>query len=67
MLNEATLEQRLAELEREVAQIKRQLMPPASNGNWVDEISGSMQSIPEFEEAVRYGKEFRRAAEESNS
>jgi hypothetical protein len=59
MPNEFSLQQRLAALEREVAQIKRHLTSNETKGNWVDEISGSMAAFPEFEEVVRLGREFR--------
>jgi hypothetical protein len=47
-----TLEQRLATVEAEVAQLKHQLQllqasKPQPNGNWVEQMSGSMKDIPE--------------------
>ena len=57
--NMESLEQRVAALESELAELKRQLGRARSNGNWVDEISGSMKSFPEFEEVTRLGREFR--------
>ena len=47
-----TIEQRLATVEAEVAQLKHQLngletAKPQPTGNWVDQISGSMKDIPE--------------------
>jgi hypothetical protein len=59
MSNQTSLEKRLELLEREVAQIKLRLATPQANGNWVDEIAGSMKSFPEFDEVVRLGREFR--------
>jgi hypothetical protein len=59
MAKQSPLEQRLAALEREVAQIKLRLTTPQANGNWVDEIAGSMKQFPEFDEVVRLGREFR--------
>lgn len=41
----ASIEQRVAALESELAELKRCLGRPGSNGNWVDEISGSMKSF----------------------
>ncbi|MEX0642684.1 MAG: hypothetical protein WD468_08280 [Pirellulales bacterium] len=59
MASQFSLEKRLEALEREVAQIKLRLASPQSNGNWVDEIAGSMKPFPEFDEVVRLGREFR--------
>jgi hypothetical protein len=59
MANQSSLERRLEALEREVAEIKLRLATPPANGNWVDQISGSMKQFPEFEEVVRLGREFR--------
>jgi hypothetical protein len=55
------LAERLRVLEQEVADIKRQLRKPSVNGNWVDEISGSMKEFPDFDEVVRLGQELRRS------
>jgi hypothetical protein len=62
MSNQSSLEKRLELLEREVAQIKLRLTPPQANGNWVDEIAGSMKQFPEFDDVVRLGQEFRKSA-----
>ncbi len=59
MAKQSPLEKRLVALEREVAQIKLRLTTPQANGNWVDEIAGSMKQFPEFDEVVRLGREFR--------
>jgi hypothetical protein len=59
MASQSTLEKRLEALEREVAQIKLRLSTPHANGNWVDEIAGSMKQFPEFDEVVRLGRAFR--------
>ncbi len=59
MANDFSLERRLEALEREVAEIKLRLSTSPSNGNWVDEIAGSMKQLPDFDEVVRLGREFR--------
>lgn len=59
MVRQSSYEQRLEALEREVAEIRRRLTSLPPNGNWVDEISGSMKQHPEFDEVVRLGREFR--------
>ncbi len=59
-----TVEDRLATLEREFAQLKQRL-EAHSIGNWLDEVSGRMKNIPEFEDVVRLGREFREAQTDS--
>lgn len=55
------LEQRVAQLEAEVAELKRHLNLPLSTPDWIARISGSMKDYPEFDEVVRLGREFREA------
>ena len=63
-----SMEERVALLEREVADLKRLAIAPAiaadpvkNNGtpeaNWIEKISGSMKDFPEFEEVLRLGRE----------
>jgi hypothetical protein len=59
MTNESSLERRLEALEREVAELKLRLSTHHANGTWVDKVAGSMKQLPEFEEVVRLGREFR--------
>ena len=61
MVDLSLIEQRLATLEQEVAEMKKQLVPTARRGNWVDEFAGSMREFPEFSEVVRLGRELRTA------
>jgi hypothetical protein len=57
-----SVEQRLAALEQQVAELKQRLDQLApSQRNWIEEISGCMKDYPEFEEVVRLGAEWRRA------
>jgi hypothetical protein len=58
-----TIEQRLASLEHEIAQIRQQLSNRSTSENWVDQISGSMKDFPEFDEVVKLGREFRASHE----
>ena len=64
MPDNLSLEQRVAALESELAKVKRCLALFNSKGNWVNEISGSMKSFPEFEEVVRFGREFRESTKD---
>lgn len=64
-----TIEQRLATLENEVAELKRKLTGESSNGktaSWVDEIAGSMKDIPQedYDEFLRCCKEFRNSQQD---
>jgi hypothetical protein len=54
------LEQRLATVEAELAQLKRRLgKEPASEHAWLDKIYGSFANDPEYEEAMRLGRKYR--------
>lgn len=55
------IEQRLSELEREMAELKKRLPPASPQRNWVEDVAGSMKEFPEFAEVVRLGREFRAA------
>jgi hypothetical protein len=53
-----SVEQRLAQLEREVAILKTQI---PNQPNWIADDSGICQDAPDFDEIVRLGKELRNA------
>jgi len=55
METNGNLEERIATLEREVAELKRKV--EGDSKNWVDEISGNMMDFPEWREVCRMGKE----------
>ena len=52
------VEERLALLEKEVAELKRTVRP---RENWFDRVAGSMKDDPEFDEVLRLGREIRQA------
>lgn len=56
-----TVEERLSVLEAEVQAVKRQLAKMGKPRAWLDDIAGSMDPWPEFEEVLRLGREFRQA------
>ena len=58
----ATVEERLSALESEVDGVKRQLARMGKPRAWLDEVAGSMDQWPEFEEVLRLGREFRESA-----
>jgi hypothetical protein len=61
MLDEATIEHRLASLEQEVAQLKRKSDSNFIASNWLDKLIGSISDEPAFLEALEYGRSFRQA------
>ena len=42
-------------------EMKRQLASPGKPRAWLDEVAGSLEEWPEFEEVLRLGREFRRS------
>ena len=64
-----SLEERLTIVEEEVAQLKLQKnreTTPASNP-WLDQVFGAFADDPLFEEAVRYGREWRAAQDKEET
>ncbi len=57
----STMEERLSALESEVQAVKRQLATMGKPRAWLDEVAGSMDPWPEFEEVLRLGQEFRQS------
>ena len=61
MVDEAVLEQRLAILERTVADLQRRLDAAAKPSNWLTKITGSISDEAAFLEALEYGRALRQA------
>ena len=57
----STVEDRLSALESEVQAVKRQLARLAQPRAWLDEVAGSMDPWPEFEEVLRLGRAYRQS------
>jgi hypothetical protein len=55
------LEQRVAVLERDLAELKRRVGLPEVKNDWIKTVTGSMKDYPEFKEVVRLGREYRRS------
>jgi hypothetical protein len=53
------IESRVAVLEAEVARLKEQLEKAPLKGDWLQEIYGAFADDPDFEEAMRLGREYR--------
>ena len=64
---QATVEERLAVAEAELAELKQRLNGRTAYTTWLDRIAGSMKDEPEFAEVLRLGRAIRdvdRPAEE---
>jgi hypothetical protein len=57
----ASVEDRLSALESEVQDVKRQLARFSKPRAWLDEVTGSMDEWPEFDEVLRLGRAFRQS------
>lgn len=58
---QGTIEERVADLERQVAELVRERDGSQGKRGWLDEIRGSFKDDPEFDEILRLGREFREA------
>jgi hypothetical protein len=61
------LEARLATLEQEMAQMKQMLAPAGQSlalQPWWEKIAGSFADDPDFDEAERLGREWRKSAQD---
>ena len=56
MLDETTIEQRLATLEHTVADLKRRSDGVSADSNWLEKVIGSISDEPTFLQALEYGK-----------
>ena len=56
MIDEVILEQRLAVLERAVADLQLRLAAAPASSNWLDRVAGSISDEPAFLEALEYGR-----------
>jgi hypothetical protein len=57
MSSTSTLEERVAALEAEMANMKRPLACNGDATDWVDQLSGSLKDYPEWADIVRLGSE----------
>jgi hypothetical protein len=58
------LEERVATLEAELVQMKQMLSRPVQpESPWGLKVAGSFEHDPTFDEAVRFGQEWRKSAE----
>lgn len=59
-MSTTTLEERVALLEQEVLQLKRQLQKPTDTP-WWEQIGGVFANVPAFDEAVALGRKYRQS------
>jgi hypothetical protein len=67
MMTTQQLEARLATLEQEIAQVKQMLAPTCQSPAvqpWWEKIAGSFADDPDFDEAERLGREWRKSAQD---
>jgi len=57
----ATVEDRLSALESELEAVKRRLATMHKPRAWLEEVAGSMDSWPEFDDVLHLGREFRQS------
>jgi hypothetical protein len=55
----ATVEARLAKLERELQAMKRDMQSVNSKLGWLERVKGTFKGDPDFDEIVQLGKELR--------
>jgi len=61
MVDGASFEQRLATLERAVADLQRQSTGIPPSCNWLEKVTGSISDEKAFLEALEFGRAFRQA------
>lgn len=66
MSNPLTVEQRLENLEKDVAAVKQLLKAKPRPTNWLAGVVGSMAKYPDFRDVVRLGREIRQADRPDN-
>jgi hypothetical protein len=60
------MEKRLADLEAEVARLKVKVDQAGVTKPWWEEIVGTFADNPDYEEAMRLGREYRRSLAETS-
>jgi len=63
MSDKQEIEKRLAEVEKEVADLKQLLISAGDDKSWIERITGTFKDDPDFYEIVRLGREFRKSVQ----
>jgi hypothetical protein len=61
MPEQQTIEERLSDVERELAELRRRIPPQPDGKSWVERIAGTFKDDPDFDEIVKFGREFRQS------
>jgi hypothetical protein len=61
MATETMIEKRLEAVEEAIEELKRRFEDRPSPPNWLDQVIGTFKDVPEFDEVIRLGREFRLA------
>jgi len=62
MTNNISIEERLSAVEKAIAQLQKQI-PTSEAINWLQQITGSFEDEPAFEEVLAYGRAIRQGDE----
>lgn len=60
-MGKANLEKRMAELEQELATLRKKVESLTGTKPWWERISGTFQNDPIYEQAMKLGRKYRRA------
>jgi len=60
-MSNATLEQRMTEVEKAVRELQEALLSRKPPLNWLDGVIGSMKDQPAFDDVLAYGRTLRHA------
>jgi len=66
-MSDAKIERRMAELEREVATLRKKVEELSGSKPWWERIAGSFQNDPVYERAMKLGRKYRRAQRQNGS
>jgi hypothetical protein len=62
-----TIEQRLENMERELAELKGEIKTLIPRPNWISAITGTFKDDPEFDEVLQLGKMLREADQQNET
>ncbi len=63
----STVEERLHALESAMADVQHRLGSSNKSRQWLEQVAGSHENWPEFEDVLRLGREFRRTVVDATS
>lgn len=66
-MSDANMERRMAELEREVAMLRKQVEDLTSSKPWWERIAGTFESDAMYERAMKLGRKYRRSQRSNGS